>query len=112
LQRGYSKGDKLLPREIALTNIKEDNMKMINDARPNKLITFLATRWPIIAAKNATPVKNRAARNSDKKLLLHAYHRKNQTKGDRQYHMVQGTGSGGSILLRLWKTKTSLQRWL
>jgi hypothetical protein len=44
LQRGYSKGDKLLPREIALTNIKEDNMKMINDALPNKLITFLATR--------------------------------------------------------------------
>jgi hypothetical protein len=66
LQRGYSKGDKLLPREIALTNIKEDNMKMINDARPNKLITFLATRWPTIAAKNARLLKKRAAQNSDK----------------------------------------------
>jgi hypothetical protein len=51
---------KLIPRVIALMKMKKDNMKMINDARPKKLISFLETRWPIIAAKNARLVKKRA----------------------------------------------------
>jgi hypothetical protein len=87
-------------------------MKMINDARPSKLITFLATRWPIIAAKNATLVKKRAARNSEIELLVLHDDTIEGTNKERQYHMVQGTGSGGSILQRLWKKRTSLQRWL
>jgi hypothetical protein len=46
-----------LPREIALTNIMKANMKMMSDARPNQLISFLTTCWPIMAAKNATTTK-------------------------------------------------------
>jgi hypothetical protein len=61
-----TKDRETVPREIALTKIMKDNIKMINDARPNKLITFLATRWPTIAAKNARLLKKRAAQNSDK----------------------------------------------
>jgi hypothetical protein len=65
---------KLIPRVIALMKMKKDNMKMINDARPKKLISFLETRWPIIAAKNARLVKKRAEQNSEIELVvLHYY---------------------------------------
>lgn len=62
-----------VPREIALTKIMEDNMKMINDARPSQLTSFLATHWPTIAATNVRPVKKRAAQISDKnnKIAVH-----------------------------------------
>lgn len=47
----------MVPREIALTKIMKASMKMISDARPNQLINFLTTCWPMMAATNATTVK-------------------------------------------------------
>lgn len=41
-------------------------MKMINDAHPSQLTSFLATRWPTIAATNVRLVKKRAAQIPDK----------------------------------------------
>jgi hypothetical protein len=61
------RGGKTVPRESALMKIMKDNMKMIIDARPNRPISFLTTRWPTIAAKNASVVKNIAAQISENK---------------------------------------------
>jgi hypothetical protein len=83
------KGGKLVPRVTALMKMKKDNMKIINDARPNKLISFLEARWPTIAAKNARPVKTRAAKKSDSKLVLSGFHRRNRGKETIPY----GTGN-------------------
>ena len=47
----------MVPREIALAKIMKASMKMISDARPNQLINFLTTCWPMRAATNATKVK-------------------------------------------------------
>ena len=47
----------LSPREIALTNIVKDKMKIIKDALPIKLISFLITCCPTNAAMAATMVK-------------------------------------------------------
>lgn len=102
---------KPIPRENALTKIIMDNMKTISDARPNKPISFLTTRWPTIAAKNARTVKKRAAKVSDRKNDQDMFIM-GGTEKEGRYHMVQGTGSRGSILRRTWKMRTSLQRWL
>lgn len=50
-------GENKVPRGIVLRKIMMDNVKIMIDARPNQLITFLTIRWPTIAEKNATTVK-------------------------------------------------------
>jgi len=46
--------------QIALTKIVKDRMKMMSDALPSKLISFLATDCPKKAATVATATKYRA----------------------------------------------------
>ena len=59
------------PSEIALMKIMKDRMKIMSDARPNQLISFLTMCCPIIAAKKATTVKKRAAKGSKIKCQMH-----------------------------------------
>lgn len=50
-----------LPSEIALTKIVKARMKMIKDALPNIVISFLTACCPVNAAKVATATKYTAA---------------------------------------------------
>ncbi|BAH94283.1 Os08g0389733 [Oryza sativa Japonica Group] len=61
----------MVPSEIALMKIMKDRMKIMSDARPNQLISFLTMCCPIIAAKKATTVKKRAAKGSKIKCQMH-----------------------------------------
>lgn len=46
-----------LPKDIALTNIVKAKMKMISDALPSKIISFLTICCPTKAATVATATK-------------------------------------------------------
>lgn len=46
-----------LPNEMALTKIVEARMKIMRDALPSMLISFLTACWPIKAATVATATK-------------------------------------------------------
>lgn len=61
------------PREIALTKIVKASMKMMIDARPNRMINFLTMCCPVRAAMVATMTKYDAEKEKRKHVEEHIH---------------------------------------